>query len=162
MKKFILILTGAFTLLCSLGLSAQPITRPDDPLVKELEGRYAKFSDAVRHGDMKTFRTLRTAAANKALPPDATGDHLAEMAQMMAPDLKAFKFMQLEAKGNLARVAYKRQTAGKMSILVLMFEKEGGQWKVGNNHSQDYIGQAPRDAGALRAALSSPEVQFPK
>lgn len=162
MKKLILILAGVLALLGSFGLSAQTITRPDDPLVKELEGRYAKFSDAVRHGDMKAFRSLRTAAANKAIPPDATGDHLAEMAQMMAPDLKAFKFMQLETKGNLARAAYKRQAAGRMSILVLMFEKEGGQWKIGNNHSQDYIGQVPRDAGALKAALNSPEVQFPK
>jgi hypothetical protein len=162
MKKFILILTGLFVLLCSLNLSALPITRHDDPLVKELEARYAKFSVAARHGDLKTFRSLRTAEANNGIPPDATGDQLKQMAEMMAPDLTGFKFVQLETNTNIARAAYKQQTKEGMSILVLMFEKEGAEWKIGNNHSQDYIGQTPKEAAALKQALSSPEVQFPK
>ncbi len=162
MKKLILILAGLFVVLCSFSLSASPITRHDDPLVKELEARYAKFVDATRHGDMKTFRSLRTAAANKGIPPDASGEQLKQMADMMAPDLRGFKFMQVETNKNIARAAYKHQDKQGMSILVLMFEKDGAEWKIGNNHSQDYIGMVPKDAAALKEALGSPEVQFPK
>ena len=162
MKQLILILTGLFALLSSLSLSAQTITRHDDPLVKELEGRYAKFVAATRQGDMKAYRALRTAAANKGIPTDATGDQLKEMADMMAPDLGTFKFMQLEAKGNNARAAYIYQTKDAMTVMVLMFVKEGTEWKIGSNYSHDYSGQVPKEAAALKEAMSSPETQFPK
>ncbi len=167
MKKSVLICTGLFALFCSLSLSAQPaasspITRHDDRLVMELEGRYAKFFAAVRIGDMKVFRSLRTAEANKGIPPTASGDQLKQMSEIMAPDLTGYQFLQLDEHNSHARIAYKQQTKEGMSILVLMFEKEGGEWKIGNNHSQDYTGQVPKQAVALKEALSSPEVQFPK
>jgi hypothetical protein len=59
MKKLLLISYGIFALLCSLSLSAQTVTiaRHDDPLVYELEGRYAKLAAAARQGDMKALNS---------------------------------------------------------------------------------------------------------
>jgi hypothetical protein len=155
-------LTFAIIALGASNLLAGPITSLADPLVKELEARYSAFVNAVHRGDIKTFRTLRTAEANKGIPPEATGEQLKTMADMMAPPIKGFTFLQLETVKNAARLVYKNQTKEGLSILVLMFEKEGGAWMVGGNHTQDFVGQVPKDAAALKEALSSPEVQLPK
>lgn len=161
MKRLFLMLTSLALLSLSVGAwSASPVTKHDDPLVKELEGRYAKFSDAVRRGDLKSFRSLQTAAANAGIPPGATGEQLKQMADMMVPNLSGFKFIQLETAKHKARMAYKHLDKQGMSILVLLFEKDGADWKVGANHSQDYIGQTPKEEAALKEALSSPDVQL--
>jgi hypothetical protein len=152
----------AFAALVPSNLSAGPITKHDDPLVKEIEGRHVTFADAAHRGDMKTFRSLRTAKSNQAIPPDATGEQLKEMADMMAPSIKGLTFLQLETGKNAARFAYRNRTKERLSIVVLMFEKEGGAWMVGGNHTQDYVGQVPKESVALQEALSSPEVQLPK
>ena len=164
MKNLVRAMIGISMLLVSFnGFTQQAlITQANAPLVKELTGRYTSFAASARKGDLRAFRALRTAEANKGIPPDATGDQLKGMAEFMAPELKDFKFMQLEQDGKHARVAYKRQNAAGLSILVQMFEKEGSEWKVGNNHTQDYIGQTPKEADGLKEALKSPEVQFPK
>lgn len=164
MKNIVRTVIGISALLWSFcGIAQQAlITQADAPLVKELSARYTSFAASARKGDLKAFRALRTAEANKGIPADATGGQLKGMAEFMAPELKDFKFLQLEQDGKNARVAYKRQNAAGLSILVLMFEKEGSEWKVGNNHTQDYIGQTPKEADALKEALKSPEVQFPK
>jgi hypothetical protein len=61
MKGCILLVALAFAALLPSNLFAGPITKHDDPLVKEIEGRYVTFADAAHRGDMKTFRSLRTA-----------------------------------------------------------------------------------------------------
>jgi hypothetical protein len=152
----------AFAALLPSSLSAGPITKHEDPLVKQIEGRYVTFADAARRGDMKTFRSLRTAQANQAIPPDATGEQLKQMADMMAPSIKGLTFLQLETGKNAARLAYKNRTKEGLTIVVLMFDKEGDAWMVGGNHTQDYVGQVPKESVALQEALSSPEVQLPK
>lgn len=163
MKRHIpMVAALAFAALLPSNLSAGPITKHDDQLVKEIEGRYVAFVDATHRGDMKTFRSLCTAKANQAIPADATGEQLKEMADMMAPSIKGLTFLQLETGKNAARLAYKNQTKEGLSIVVLMFEKEGGAWMVGGNHTQDYVGQVPKESVALKEALGSPEVQLPK
>lgn len=162
MKNIASILLSVVALMFTFGVSAAPVLTHDDPLVKELEFQYAKFSGAAHKGDMKTFRALRTDEANAGIPPGATGAELKQMADMMAPDLSGFKFQQMESKGKYARIAYIKKDKESLSIVVQLFEKDGAGWKVGGNYSHDYIGQAPKEAAALKDALSNPEAQFPK
>lgn len=164
MKKWFISLAYAFTLLNPVSSLAEPAVKPttrhDDATVNELEGRYAKFVAAAHKGDMATFRSLRTAGANQAIPPDATGAQLKDMADIMAPDLSGYQFVQLETQGKQARMAYKRRSKEGLSFLVLMFEKDASGWKIGGNHSQDFIGQTPSEGKGLKQALGSPEVRF--
>lgn len=158
------------SLLCVLALfvpvcssAAPPIqttTRHDDPAVKELEGKYATFTSAAHKGDMAVFRSLRTAEANKAIPQDAKSDELKGMADIMAPALNGFQFVQLETRGNEARMVYKRRNKEGLSFVVQMFEKDAGGWKIGNNSSPDFIGNAPSDAEGLKKALADPVIRF--
>lgn len=164
MKKWFISLAYAFALLYPISSLGEPAvkstTRYDDAVVRELEGRYAKFAVAAHKGDMAAFRALRTEEANQAIPSDAMGAQLKEMADMMAPDLSGYQFVQLETQGKEARMVYKRRSKEGLSFLVLMFEKDAGGWKIGGNHSQDFIGQTPSEGKGLKQALGSPEVRF--
>jgi ketosteroid isomerase-like protein len=164
MKKWFISLAYAFVLLNPISALAEPATKPttqhDDAAVKELESRYAKFVAAAHKGDMAAFRALRTEEANQAIPPDATGAQLKDMADMMAPDLSGYQFVQLETQGKQARMAYKKRSREGLSFQVLMFEKDAGGWKIGGNHSQDFVGQTPSEDKGLKQALGSPEVRF--
>ncbi len=164
MKKCFVSLAYAFILLnpASLiaGSAAKSTTRYDDATVKELESRYAKFSSAAHKGDMATFRSLRTAEANQSIPPGATAAQLKDMADMIAPNLSGYQFVQLEMQGKQARMAYKKRSKEGLSFMVQMFEKDASGWKIGGSHSQDFIGQMPSEDKGLKQALGSPEVRF--
>ena len=138
------------------------ITRADDPLVKELESGYAKFAAATRKGDLATFRAFRTAKANQAIPPNASGKDLKAMADMMAPAMTGYQFVQAETHQNQARLAYKLEKKGELSVRVMMFEKEKGSWKMGDIAESAHVGQVPPLAVALEKVLANPDVQFSK
>ncbi len=165
MKRPTTIFVGVVTAVFSFALYAEApgvktITRADDPLVRELEASYTKYVTAVHTGDLATFRSFRTAKANQEIPPNATDDDLKGMADFMAPKLDGYTFLQLDTKNNQARAAYKLEKQGELIIRVLMFEREGGGWKMGDVHEPSYIGRIPPVADALKAALKAPLVQF--
>lgn len=165
MKSAAAIFVGIVTAMFSFALYAQPpgvktITRVDDPLVRELETSYAKYVTAVHHGDLATFRSFRTAKANQEIPPNATGNDLKGMADFMAPKLDGYQFLQLDTKNNQARAAYKLEKKGELIIRVMMFEREGGSWRMGDVHESSHVGQTPPVVDALKAALKGPLVQF--
>ena len=136
------------------------LTRTDDPLVKEIESNYSKYVAATGKGDLKTFKSYRTAKRNAEIPPNAIGADLKGMAEMFAPSMAGYKFLQLDVKADLARAAYAQQKTGELNIRVLMFEKEGGVWKIGDSADSANIGQTPKLADALAKALKNPLVQF--
>lgn len=153
--------------LCATAVSiahAEPafttITRADDALVREIETGYAKYVAAARKGDLGAFRSLRTAARNAEIPPNATGKDLKGMADMLAPGLEGYKFQRLDTTGKMARVAYGLEKKGELSIRVLMFEKDGAVWKAGDSADVSHIGQTPKLADAVAAALAKPEVKL--
>lgn len=165
MKRSTAVFLGVVTAIFSFALYAEApgvktITRADDPLVRELETGYTKYVTAVHQGDLATFRSFRTAKANQEIPPNATGNDLKDMADFMAPKLDGYEFLQLDTKNNQARAAYKLEKKGELTIRVMMFEREGGGWKMGDVHEPSHIGQTPPVADALKAALKGPVVQF--
>ena len=148
----------------AVAIAAEPaittITRADDPLVKEIEAGYAKYVVAARKGDLAAFRSLRTAARNAEIPPNATGKDLKAMADMLAPGLEGYKFQRLDTTGKTARIAYALEKKGELSIRVLMFEKDGAVWKAGDSADVSHVGQTPKLADAVAAALAKPEVKL--
>jgi hypothetical protein len=148
----------------AVAMAAEPafttITRADDPLVKEIETGYAKYVAAARKGDLVAFRSLRTAARNAEIPPNATAKDLKGMADMLAPGLEGYKFQRLDTTGKMTRIAYSMEKKGELSIRVLMFEKDGAVWKAGDSADVSHIGQTPKLADAVVAALAKPEVKL--
>jgi hypothetical protein len=166
MKRSLKLLVATLAVMCSIAYAELPgvdtITRADDPLVKELESDYARFAAATRKGDLATFRSFRTAKANQAIPSNATGKDLKEMADMMAPSLAGYRFVQLDTRKDQARLAYKLEKKGELTVRVMMFEKENGGWKMGDIGESAHIGQLPSVSVALEKALANPDVQFRK
>lgn len=158
------VLSGGLALLVAMTALAAPEVRTTtsaaDPVVREIEAVYVKFASAARKGDLKTFKSLRTAEANQGIPANASAGDLKGMAAMMAPALAGYRFARLDTTANEARVVYLRETKSELNVLVMMFEREGGGWKVGGNHGQDYVGQPPSTADAVAEALNSPGVRF--
>jgi hypothetical protein len=94
---------------------------------------------------------------NKGSP--ATGEQPEDKYDMMAPPIRGSPSATGDVKN--AACLFKNQTKEGLSILVLMFEKEGGV----DGRRQSHAGlcwAGSHDAAALKEALSSPEVQLPK
>ena len=161
-KLFAVALVATFSIAQAQQSGGGTITRADDPLVKELESGYAKFAAATRKGDLATFRAFRTVKANQAIPPNASGKDLKEMADMMAPAMTGYRFIQADVRRDQARLAYKLKEKGELSVRVMMFEREGGSWKMGDIGESSHLGQVPPLSVALEKALANPDVQFRK
>ena len=145
---------------CAVPSDYKLTTQGNDPLVKELEGRLRALTGAAVMGDLAGARALRPAAVNKSLRTPYTRDTLKTAAPVIAPNLSGYRFVQMESSSSRARLVYEKRSPDQLTILVQLFVKEG-DWKVGSNHLQAYVGKPPNTADAIAAALKSPAVQLP-
>lgn len=135
-------------------------TQANDPLARELEQRLRALAGAAAMGDVAGARALRPAAVIKLLPTPYSREMLKTDAALIAPSLAGYRFVQMESDGRVARIVYEKREKDRVAILAQMFVKEG-DWKVGANHKQAYIGATPPTAKVVAEALKSPGVQLP-
>jgi hypothetical protein len=135
-------------------------TQANDPLARELEQRLRSLAGAAAMGDLAGARALRPAAVIKALPTPYTREMLKTEAALIAPSLTGYRFVQMESDGRFARIVYEKREKDRVAMLVQTFVKEG-DWKVGANHKQAYVGATPPTAKIMAEALRNPGVQLP-
>jgi len=109
-RRSTLLLHGALAVLASLLLavtlpasaeSARQIKKQNDPLVRSLEGLYAKSMDTARAGDFDAYWRWRTASSRER-PPRLTKSLLPLFAGML-PALGTLQFVRMDAAGQMAR-----------------------------------------------------------
>ena len=117
-------------LACETGLAESPkqINQRADPLVRSLEGLYAKSMEVALTGDLDAYWRLRT-TGSRDRPPMLTRELLPLFARMLPP-LDSLGFVRLDTSGKMARALYRwpREDMTRYTIVVYLVEQ--GAWKI--------------------------------
>jgi hypothetical protein len=136
-RRSTLLLHGALAALASLLLavtlpasaeSARQIKKQNDPLVRSLEGLYARSMDTARAGDFDAYWRWRTASSRER-PPRLTKSLLPLFAGML-PALGTLQFVRMDAAGQMARALYRWPREDIARYTVVVYRVEEGDWKI--------------------------------
>jgi hypothetical protein len=108
--------------------SARQIKKQNDPLVRSLEGLYAKSMDTARAGDIDAYWRWRTVSSRER-PPRLTGPLLPLFAGML-PALGTLQFVRMDATGQMARALYRWPRDDMARYTVVVYRIEEGDWKI--------------------------------
>ena len=108
--------------------SPKQINQRTDPLVRSLEGLYAKSMDLALTGDLEAYWGLRTAASPNR-PPTLTRERLPLFAAML-PALESLSFVRLDTTGKMARALYRWPRADMIRYTEIVYLMEQDNWKI--------------------------------
>lgn len=120
------------------------ILNKDDPFVQMLEKRYDLYLDAIKKGDVGTYKTMRPKEIIAFMQDqlernDMVRDFGREIQKTTdeQQDYKKFKFSGCNVKGKTARLSYQRYSdhndvpsKPQVEFLIIMFHLEDDVWKV--------------------------------
>ena len=107
---------------------SRQITKQADPLVRALEGIYAKSMQVAESGDLDTYWQFRT-LASKERPPYLTKALLPLFAQMLPP-LETLQFVRMDATPATARSLYRWPRGDVARYTVIVYRIEQGDWRI--------------------------------
>src|SRR5262245_34715763 len=113
------------------------------PFVKHVERRYTKYLAAENHGDTAAYREVRTRWAYETTmeqlkklgkADSELGPMLKRVADLRS-DVSQFTFVRCDAKTRVARLLYRRESAGPkgpmLQFAAFMAHWEDGAWRIG-------------------------------